>query len=286
MVTFRVFACTGPRSVYAACPDPLGEPRSAKLQPGRSSDLSLPARAHSLSRLQNPTCIQSLTPSTQQRAVPNSFLFNRFQTLFPPHHTTALSNPFGIKWFRTLSSRHNPTALNNPFEIKQFRTLSRYNGDIRDFTKKFLNNHLNFPCPPWRGPEKVCESRLPRASRGVRSGRAFLNRYLFSFQTLLPCLPAEAGLPRASAKGAGARGAQKQGGGGTTAYKYDLHRRRVEPTSYGIRKILCSFNVRLLHSFWSSFKPPLPHRARKGSKHSSRDCSALWGYKSASRNCS
>jgi hypothetical protein len=27
-------------------------------------------------------------------------------------------------------------------------------------------------CPPWRAPEEVCESRLPRASRGVRSGRA------------------------------------------------------------------------------------------------------------------
>src|SRR5260370_3426585 len=63
-------------------------------------------------------------------------------------------------------------------------------------------------------------------------------------------------------------------------------RRRADSGSHGIRKILCSFNVRLLHSFCSSFRPPVPHRARNGNKHSSRDCSALWGYKSDSRNVS
>jgi hypothetical protein len=54
--------------------------------------------------------------------------------------------------------------------------------------------------------------------------------------------------------------------------------------SYGIRNILCSFSVLLPQSFCSVFRPPVPHRARNGSKHSSRDCSALWGYKSDSRN--
>src|ERR1700674_531711 len=55
---------------------------------------------------------------------------------------------------------------------------------------------------------------------------------------------------------------------------------------YGIRRILCSFKLRLLHNFCSSFNPLLPHRARNGSKHSSRDCSALCGYSSDSRKLS
>jgi hypothetical protein len=60
----------------------------------------------------------------------------------------------------------------------------------------------------------------------------------------------------------------------------------AKPASYGIRKILCSFKFRLLHNFCSSFNAPLPHRARNGSKHSSRDCSALCGYSSDSRKLS
>src|SRR5712692_10341600 len=99
------------------------EPRSAKLQSGRSPDLSLRPRARSLPRLQNPISFQTLTPSPQPRAIPSSFLFNPFQTLSSPHRTTALNNPFGIKWFRT---------------------LSRHNGGIGVSAKKFLNNHLRF----------------------------------------------------------------------------------------------------------------------------------------------
>jgi hypothetical protein len=123
----------------------LSFPVFAKLQSGRSPDLSLPPRVRSLPRLQDPVCVQTLTPSPQPRAIPSPFLFNHFQTLFSPRRTTALNNPFGIKWFRTLSSPHRTTALNNPFGFKWFRTLSRHNGGIRVFARKSLKNHLRFP---------------------------------------------------------------------------------------------------------------------------------------------
>jgi hypothetical protein len=74
--------------------------------------------------------------------------------------------------------------------------------------------------------------------------------------------------------------------GGTAGYNLGLHPDNTKPTAYGIRKILCSFKLRLLHSFCSSFNPPLPHRARKGSRHNSRDCSSLCGYSSDSRKFS
>src|SRR5713226_5293136 len=128
----------------------LFSPVFAKLQPRRSPDLSLRPRTCSLPRLQNPLCIQTLTPSPQPQALPSSFLFNRFQTLFSPRRTTALNNPFGIMQSRTLSSPHRTTALNNPFGFKWFRTLSRHNGGIRVFARKFLKTHFTFPCPPWR----------------------------------------------------------------------------------------------------------------------------------------
>jgi hypothetical protein len=141
MLSFHMFART-------ACPERIqrGESRStipawserAKLQSGRSPDLSLRPRARPLRRLQNPICIQTLIPSSQRRAIPSSFLFNPFRTLFSPRRITALNNPFGIMRFRTLSSPHRTTALNNPFGIKRFRTLSRHNGGIRVFAKKFL----------------------------------------------------------------------------------------------------------------------------------------------------
>jgi hypothetical protein len=41
MLFFPVFACTEPRSVYTACPGPVGESRRAKPQSRRSPDLSL-----------------------------------------------------------------------------------------------------------------------------------------------------------------------------------------------------------------------------------------------------
>jgi hypothetical protein len=159
MLFFPVFvyaeprsACTEPRSWIPTCPGlprsgrgPVGEPRRAKLQSGRSPDLSLRPRARSLPRLQNPIGFQTLAPSPQPRAIPSPFLFNPLQTLFSPRRATALNNPFGIMRFRTLFSPHRTTALNNTFGFKWFRTLSRHNGGIRVFDQKFLNNHLRFP---------------------------------------------------------------------------------------------------------------------------------------------
>jgi hypothetical protein len=55
-------------------------------------------------------------------------------------------------------------------------------------------------------------------------------------------------------------------------------------TAQGIRRILCSFSFALPDNFCSSFKPPMPQLARNGRKHSSRDCSSLWGWRSDSRN--
>jgi hypothetical protein len=140
MLSFHMFART-------ACPERIrrGESRRAKLQSGRSPDLSLRPRARSWPRLQNSIGFQTLTSSPQPRTTPSSFLFNPLQTLFSPRRTTALNNPFGIMRFRTPASRHRTTALNNPFGFKWFRTLSRHNGGIRVFAKIFLKNHLRFP---------------------------------------------------------------------------------------------------------------------------------------------
>src|SRR6266481_5899217 len=120
------------------------ELRNAKLQPGRPPDFSLRPRARSLPRLQNPVCIQTLTPSPQPRAIPSSFLFNRFQTLFSSRRTTVLNNPFGIKSFRALFSSsafspisfisHSPYALfhqrvfENSFAANTFRTFFKTAG--------------------------------------------------------------------------------------------------------------------------------------------------------------
>src|SRR5216684_1263901 len=96
------------------------ELRNAKLQPGRPPDFSLRPRARSLPRLQNPVCIQTLTLSPQPRAIPSSFLFNRFQTLFSSRRTTVLNNPFGIKWFRTLSRYNGVYPLRSIFLLCLF----------------------------------------------------------------------------------------------------------------------------------------------------------------------
>src|SRR6266481_9897261 len=119
------------------------ELRNAKLQPGRPPDFSLRPRARSLPRLQNPVCIQTLTLSPQPRAIPSSFLFNRFQTLFSSRRTTVLNNPFGIKSFRP-HSRYNggiPSALYFPplpfLPSPLFLSLR-----MRSFTKECLRTPL------------------------------------------------------------------------------------------------------------------------------------------------
>jgi hypothetical protein len=137
----------------------LSSPVFAKLQSGRSPDLSLRPRARSLPRLQNPIGFQTLALSPQSWAIPSSFLFNRlpavagFQTLFSPRRTTALNNPFRIMPFRTLSSPHRTTALNNPFGIKWFRTLSRHNGGIRVFAKNFVKESSQRLCSSLQNTE-------------------------------------------------------------------------------------------------------------------------------------
>jgi hypothetical protein len=122
------------------------ELRNAKLQPGRPPDFSLRPRARSLPRLQNPVCIQTLTLSPQPRAIPSSFLFNRFQTLFSSRRTTVLNNPFGIKSFRP-HSRYNgciPSALYFPplpfLPSPLFLTLRMRS--LRSFTKECLRTPL------------------------------------------------------------------------------------------------------------------------------------------------
>jgi hypothetical protein len=246
MLFFRVIAKLQPRPVPPAR-------RGGQAAPSRRVLLPIPVI--------QPLCFQTLTYSFSQRRSRNPFLFNRLpavaglQTLFSPRRTTALNNPFGIMWFRILSSPHRTTALNNPFGFKCFHTLFRHNGGIPVFAKKFLKNHLRFPCPPWRAFLSLSASAILRTN----------------------CAPTPLFVTFA----------QKQGGGGIQARPFSQCKPSVGALglrSYGIRNILCSFSVPLPQSFCSSFRPPVPQRARNGSKHSSRDCSALWGYKSDSRN--
>jgi hypothetical protein len=48
-------------------------------------------------------------------------------------------------------------------------------------------------------------------------------------------------------------------------------------SSQGIRRILCSFCFELAESDCSSSRLPVPHLARNGRKHNSRDCNILCG---------
>jgi hypothetical protein len=134
----------------------LSIPVFAKLRSRRSPDLSLPPRARSLPRTQNPVCIQTLALSPQPRAIHSSFLFNRFQTLFSPRRTTAFNNPFGIMRFRTPASPHRTTALNNPFGFKWFRTLSLHNGGIPVFARKFQREPVRGFALPRK--TRICKS--------------------------------------------------------------------------------------------------------------------------------
>jgi hypothetical protein len=124
----------------------LSSPVYSEAHPRRSaafpSRMDLRDAAHSA-----PTPVRVPRPSAPQpRAIPSSFLFNRFQTLFSPRRTTVLNNPFGIKRFRTLS-RYNggiPASLYFPplsfHQSPLFLTLPAHS--LRSFTKEWSRTPL------------------------------------------------------------------------------------------------------------------------------------------------
>jgi len=76
-----VFACTEPRSVYAACPESRGEPRSAKLQPRPDPPATRSRLVLLVIPVIQPLYFQWLPDSFAQWTRFNPFLSNRFRTL-------------------------------------------------------------------------------------------------------------------------------------------------------------------------------------------------------------